>query len=260
MLPRLHQHLHAAARPSAGIAACLRQRASTPAARPAYANPASTAPRSPTHARSACQRHAPVAESALVTPNAPRQLGTAQFRSAPIARIARKAEAPASCPPSPLPAALSLLHAAQPQPTAPLRTLPTPLAPRRRRPRRAPRRPHAAPHLDDFVGQEHLVGARQLLRRLVEADQLPSIILWGPPGTGKTTLARIIAAQYRRPLRRRSRPSPPASPTCAASSPRRASAARLPASAPSCSSTRSTASTRPSRTPSSPTSRTARSP
>lgn len=51
--------------------------------------------------------------------------------------------------------------------------------------------------LDGFVGQERLVGPGALLRRLIEADRLPSMILWGPPGTGKTTLARIIAEQTR---------------------------------------------------------------
>ena len=49
--------------------------------------------------------------------------------------------------------------------------------------------------LDEFVGQEHLVGKNGLLRKLIESDQLISLILWGPPGCGKTTLARIIANQ-----------------------------------------------------------------
>ncbi|MCS6842943.1 MAG: AAA family ATPase [Caldilineales bacterium] len=47
--------------------------------------------------------------------------------------------------------------------------------------------------LDEFVGQEHIVGPGRLLRRAIQADQLSSVIFYGPPGTGKTTLARVIA-------------------------------------------------------------------
>jgi putative ATPase len=47
--------------------------------------------------------------------------------------------------------------------------------------------------LEEFVGQEHIVGPGRLLRRAIQADQLSSLIFYGPPGTGKTTLARVIA-------------------------------------------------------------------
>ena len=51
--------------------------------------------------------------------------------------------------------------------------------------------------LDEVVGQQHLIGEGKLLRRLIERDQLASVIFWGPPGTGKTTLAQVIANSTR---------------------------------------------------------------
>lgn len=49
--------------------------------------------------------------------------------------------------------------------------------------------------LDEFVGQEHLLGEGKMLRKIIESDQMPSMIFWGPPGVGKTTLASIIAGK-----------------------------------------------------------------
>src|SRR5574344_1594529 len=47
--------------------------------------------------------------------------------------------------------------------------------------------------LDEYIGQDHIVGRGRLLRRAIAADQLTSVIFYGPPGSGKTTLARVIA-------------------------------------------------------------------
>jgi putative ATPase len=48
--------------------------------------------------------------------------------------------------------------------------------------------------LDEFIGQDHIVGEGRMLRRALQQDRVPSLILWGPPGSGKTTLAGLIAA------------------------------------------------------------------
>ena len=113
--------------------------------------------------------------------------------------------------------------------------------------------------LDEFAGQEPIIGPGRLLRRAIQADQLSSLIFYGPPGTGKTTLARVIANTTRshfvtinavlagvKEIRdgHRGGPGPAASST---------------AGAPSCSSTRCTAGTRRSRTRCCPGWRTARS-
>jgi putative ATPase len=54
--------------------------------------------------------------------------------------------------------------------------------------------------LNDYLGQKHLVGENAILRKAIESGNIPSFILWGPPGVGKTTLAKIIANQQNRPF------------------------------------------------------------
>ena len=58
-------------------------------------------------------------------------------------------------------------------------------------------RPH---QLDDYIGQEHLVGEGAVLRKMIDAGRISSFILWGPPGVGKTTLAHIIAQKLQTPF------------------------------------------------------------
>ena len=54
--------------------------------------------------------------------------------------------------------------------------------------------------LDDYIGQEHLVGEGSVLRKMIDAGRISSFILWGPPGVGKTTLAQIIAHKLETPF------------------------------------------------------------
>ncbi len=54
--------------------------------------------------------------------------------------------------------------------------------------------------LDEYIGQSHLVGKGAVLRRMIDSGRIPSIIFWGPPGVGKTTLAHIISNSIKAPF------------------------------------------------------------
>src|SRR5574344_413848 len=54
--------------------------------------------------------------------------------------------------------------------------------------------------LENYIGQDHLIGKNAILRKMIESNHISSIIFWGPPGVGKTTLAKIIASSLDRPF------------------------------------------------------------
>ena len=54
--------------------------------------------------------------------------------------------------------------------------------------------------LDEYIGQEHLLGKNSIIRKMIESGNISSFILWGPPGVGKTSLARIISETLDRPF------------------------------------------------------------
>ena len=103
-------------------------------------------------------------------------------------------------------------------------------------------------NFDEYVGQEHLIGKGRALRTSIEADRLPSMVLWGPPGSGKTTLARIIASQTQASFKQVSAVASGVAELRQVIKEAKDIPRHVIAAAPYCSSTKSTASTRLSRT------------
>ena len=109
--------------------------------------------------------------------------------------------------------------------------------------------------LDEVVGQAELLGPGRPLRALIEADRLSSVVLWGPPGTGKTTIARLVAGATRKAFEPLSAVSAGVKEVREVAGARQEPASPNGSRARSCSSTRCTASAAPSRTRCCPTSR-----
>ena len=122
-------------------------------------------------------------------------------------------------------------------------TTPTSQTPIRPEPLAVRMRPRT---LDEFVGQAHLLGPGKLLRRAIEADRIASLILYGPPGCGKTALVHVIAQRTHAPVEQLNATAAGVAELREALA-RTKERLRVNGARTSCSSTRSTASTKPSK-------------